>query len=111
MDPTQQDVQNAFQQLYDSLTSAYWAASTIENKDLIRGCADVVFEILSQITVDGIKARSADFQKLKASVDSVTNKLQGLQTQIDGIVHNIQIASNVAGGITKALSLATQFFG
>ena len=80
----QQDVQNAFQQLYDSLTSAYWAASTIEDKDLIRGCADVVFQILSQLTVDDIKSRSADFQQLTNSVQSVTTKLQHLQSEIDG---------------------------
>ena len=111
MDPTQQDVQNAFQQLYDSLTSAYWAASTIENKDLIRGCADVVFQILSQLTVDDIKSRSADFQQLKSSVQSVSNKLQQLESEIDGIIHNIQIASSVAGGITKALDVAARFLG
>ncbi len=111
MDPTQQDVQNAFQQLYDSLTSAYWAASTIEDKDRIRGCADVVFQILSQLTVDDIKSRSADFQQLKSSVQSVSNKLQQLENEIDGIIHNIQIASSVAGGITKALDVAARFLG
>jgi len=111
MDPSQQDVQNAFQQLYDSLTSAYWAASTIENKDLIRGCADVVFQILSQLTVDDIKSRSADFQQLTNSVQSVTTKLQHLQSEIDGIIHNIQIASNVVGVVTTALDVAARFIG
>jgi hypothetical protein len=82
MDPTQQDVQDAFQRLYGSLSKAYWAASTIEGKDFIRGCADVVFEILSQLTSDGIKSRSADFQKLTTTVQSVTSKLQQLQTEI-----------------------------
>ncbi len=110
-DPAQQDVQNAFQQLYDSLTSAYWAASTIEDKDLIRGCADVVFQIRSQLTVDDIKSRSADFQQLTNSVQSVTTKLQHVQSEIDGIIHNIQIASNVVGGVTKALDVAARFIG
>jgi hypothetical protein len=111
MDPTQQDVQNAFQQLYDNLTSAYWAASTIEDKDRIRGCADVIFQILSQLTVDDIKSRSAEFQELKNSVQSVTKKLEQLQTEIDGIIHNIQIASSVTTGITKAVGVAARFLG
>jgi hypothetical protein len=109
MNPTQQDVQDAFQELYTNLTNAYWAASTIEDKDFIRGCADVIFEILSQLTADGIKSRSADFQNLKKSVDSVTSKLKQLQDEITGIVHNIQVASSVADGITKALGVASKF--
>jgi hypothetical protein len=110
MEPTQQDVQDAFQQLYDSLSNAYWAASTIEDKDLIRGCADVVFEVISQLTADGIKSRSADFQELKSSVQSVTGKLQQLQNEINKIIHNIQVASSVVDGVTKALSMAGKFF-
>src|SRR5215469_14964420 len=111
MDPTQQDVQNAFQELYDNLTDAYWAASNIEDKDRIRGCADVIFQILSQLTVDDIKSRSAEFEDLKNSVQSVTKKLEQLQSEIDGIVHNIQIASSVAAGITKALTITAGFMG
>jgi uncharacterized protein YaaN involved in tellurite resistance len=109
MEPAQQDVQNAFQQLYDSLSNAYWAASSIEDKDRIRGCADVIFQILSQLAVDDIKSRSADFEQLKNSIQSITGKLQHLQSEIDGIIHNIEIASSVAGGITKALNLASKF--
>jgi ABC-type transporter Mla subunit MlaD len=109
MDPKQQDVQNAFQQLYDNLTSADWAASTIEDKDRIRGYADGIFQILSQLMVDDIKSRSAEFQELKNSVQSVTKKLDQLQTEIDGIIHNIQIASSVVAGITKAVGMASQF--
>lgn len=109
MDPSQQAVQDAYQQLYDSLTDAYWAASTIEDKDRIRGAADVVFEIISQLTVADIKSRSADFTELKTAVNSVTEKLRKLQSEIDTIVHNIEIASKVAAGIAKALELGGKF--
>jgi len=109
MNPTQQQVQDAFQQLYDSLNDAYWSASTIENKDRIRGCADVIFDILSQLTADGIASRSADFQQLKSSVQSVKSKLQELQKEIDGVIHNIEVASKVADGIGKALDTAARF--
>jgi len=40
----------------------------------------------------------------------VTKKLQQLQTQIDHIIHNIQVASNVVGGITKAMDAAAAKF-
>lgn len=109
MNPTQQETQDAFQQLYDSLNQAYWSASTIETKDRIRGCSDVVYDILSQLTVDGIKSRSTDFQQLKDSVQSVNTKLKQLQKDIDTVIHNIQVATSVADGITKALGIAAKF--
>jgi hypothetical protein len=109
MNPTQQDVQDAFQKLYDGLNDAYWAASTIQDKDRLRGAADVIFEILSQLTVSDIRSRSIEFSQLKATFDSVQARLEKLQKDIDGIIHNVSVATNVVAGITKALELAGKF--
>jgi hypothetical protein len=110
MNPTQQDVHDAYGELYQALTNAYWAASTIVDKDRIRGAADAVFDILTALNRAEIKSRTQDYADLKTQVDAITKKLTALQQDIDSINHKIDIATNVVQRITKALDLGGKFF-
>lgn len=110
MSPTQQDVHDVFGELYQSLTDAYWVASTIVDKDRIRGVADLVFEILTALNQADIRSRSQDYADLKDSVTVVTNKLTALRADIDSIIHNVNVATAVTNGIAKALGTAASFF-
>ncbi len=106
---TQQDVQDAYSDLYDALNDAYWAASTIEGKDLLHGLAEAVYDIDSQLNVADVKSRDDEFKQLTTSVGIVNAKLQTLQTEIDGIVHNISVATSVVNATVKVLSAAAEF--
>lgn len=110
MNPTQQEVHDVFDELYQSLTQAYWVASTITDKDRIRGAADAVFDILTALNQADIKSRTQAYATLKDQVGIVTKKLTALQNEIDSIIHNVSVATNVVQAIGKALDFGGKFF-
>ena len=110
MNATQQDVHDVFGELYKSLTDAYWVASTIVDKDRIRGMADAVFEIVTALNQADLKARTEDYARLKETVTAVNSKLSALQGDIDNIIHNVGIATGLVQGIGKALDFGGKFF-
>lgn len=110
MDPAQQEVHDVFEELYHSLTEAYWVASTITDKDRIRGAADAVFDIVTSLNQADIRNRSEEFAPLKDKVIMVTKKLAVLQTEIDSIIHNVSVARGVVQAISKALEFGGKFF-
>ncbi len=110
MNPTQQEVHDVFDELYQSLTQAYWVASTITDKDRIRGAADAVFDVLTALNQSDIKSRTQEYATLKDQVGIVTTKLTALQNEIDSIIHNVSIATSVVQAIGKALDFGGKFF-
>jgi len=110
MNPTQQEVHDVFDELYQSLTQAYWVASTITDKDRIRGAADAVFDVLTALNQADIKSRTQEYATLKDQVDIVTTKLTALQSEIDSIIHNVSVATSVVQAIGKALDFGGKFF-
>ena len=108
---SQNDLHDSFGELYQSLTNAYWVASTIVDKDRIRGAADQVFDILTDLNRADLKSRTEDFAELKGQVAIATKKLTALQADIDSIIHNVGVATQVVGAIAKALTASTTFFG
>jgi DNA-binding ferritin-like protein len=110
MDPAQQEVHDVFEELYQSLTQAYWVASTITDKDRIRGSADAVFDVVTALNQADIKSRTQDYATLKDQVATITQKLTALQNEIDSIIHNVGVATSVVGAISKALEFGGKFF-
>ncbi|HMH07262.1 MAG TPA: hypothetical protein VK513_03685 [Terriglobales bacterium] len=106
MTPTQQEMHDVFDELYRSLTDAYWVASTITDKDRLRGAADAVFEIVTALNQADIRSRTQDYATLKSQVDVVTKKLRVLQNDIDSIIHNVSVATSVVEAMGKALDFA-----
>jgi DNA repair exonuclease SbcCD ATPase subunit len=109
--PTRQELQNAFQQLYDGLTQAYWSASTIEAKDRIYGVEEVVFDVLTDLAREDLDSRTQVYEDVAINVKSALTKLDRLKEDIDQLIHAVKVASEVAGVIDKAVKLATKFFG
>ncbi len=110
MNPSQQEVHDVFGELYQSLTEAYWVASTIVDKDRLRGAADAVFDILTALNRADIKSRTEEYAILKDQVNSITKKLAALQSEIDSIIHNVTVATSVVQAIGKGLDFADKFF-
>lgn|SRR6266850_471461 len=110
MNPTQQEVHDVFGELYQSLTDAYWVASTIVDKDRFRGTADAIFDILTALNRADIKSRTEAYTNLRDKVTAVTKKLVALQSEIDSIIHNVTVATSVVQAIGKGLDSAGKFF-
>src|ERR671920_1011355 len=102
-----QELQDTFQTLYNTLTEAYWVASTLTDKDRIRGSADAVYDILTTLTRREIKTRGKAYTDLKQPLTTITARLQKLQADIDLIIHNVAMASRVTGAIAKAVTAAS----
>lgn len=109
MAASQQDLHDALGGLAQELDDAYWAASTIEGKDMIRGAASAVSDCLVQLDVDDIKTRTAEYLKLKEDLNSATEKLGQIKDAIDGIVHKVDTAKSVVNGIGKAVEIISSF--
>lgn len=110
MNPTQQEVHDAYEELYTCLTNAFWVASTITDKDRLRGAADAVLDIVTALNQADIKSRTQQYKDLKGKVDGVNKKLTALQKEIDSIIHNMAVAASVVGAIGKALDSGGKFF-
>lgn len=111
MTVTQQQLHDAYSDLYDKLNDAYWAASTIDSKDRIHGIAEMIYDILSDLNAEDIKSRNEQFLHVTDQINAINSKLKGLQDEIASIIHNVQVANQVVGAATKAISFATTFFG
>lgn len=107
---TPQQLEDALQELYDLLNDAYWEASTIEGKDLISGCAQGVFDVLTQLHRQDFSARTQEFNQLAEQVKQVNKKLTQLKQEIDTIIQRIATATQVVGSINKVINLAGSLF-
>jgi len=104
-------VHDAYQSLYNALTSAYWAASTIENKDQIHGVMDVVFDVITELNRESLEADSDEFKTLATNLKNANDQLTSLKAQINQLVAAVKIATQVASAIDEAMSLAAKYFG
>src|SRR3954470_24141703 len=106
--PSQQEVHDAYQELYNALTDAYWAASTIEDKDRLKGLSEAVYEVLTKLNAAGLRSRSNEYADVRESVGTVNGRLNQLADDIGRIVHRVNVAAQVGGGISKALDLGAK---
>jgi hypothetical protein len=95
-----------YQQLFNTLGDAYWAASDLAAKDQIQGARDAVHQILTAITQAQIEKDTAELVKLGPTVDKTNLALKKLKDDINNIVKKIQVAADIENAIAKVLSLA-----
>ena len=107
---TQQVLHDGLQALYRELDKAYWDATTMETKDRIRGIAEAVLDVMSELNRRAIAQRTNEFAEMRETIIKVNDKLTELKADLDKIIHNIKTAGEVAGAIDKALGLAASFF-
>ncbi|MCU1324428.1 MAG: hypothetical protein JWM43_4077 [Acidobacteriaceae bacterium] len=106
-DPLQAaDPEAYYQNLFDTLGDAYWAASDLASKDQIQGAREAVHTILTAITRAKIAKNTSELIRLGPMVTKTNVALKQLQKDINGIVKKIQVAADVENAIAKVLSLA-----
>src|ERR1035438_6374098 len=107
--PTQDEVRGAFQALYDQIVRAYWAASNID-KDRIKGIKESVYDSLMQLEQQQLEANSPLYGQVKTQMQTVIAKINQLKSDIDSIIHAVNIAADVAAAADKAIGLAAKYF-
>jgi len=107
---SQREVHDAYQELYNAITDAYWAASTIQDKDRLMGLSEAVYNILTKLNADGIRSRSVEYADVREGVNEVNGRLSKLADDIATIVHRVNVAAQVTNGISKALDFSAKFF-
>ena len=108
--PTQDQVRDALQALYDQLGQAYWAASDINTKDRIYGIREVIYPVLIQLEQQQLDANNALYGQVKTQMQTVIARVNQLKSNIDSIIHAVNIATDVAAAADKAISLAGKYF-
>lgn len=107
---TQQEVHDIFGVLYKELDEAYWSATTIVDKDRIRGVQEIVFDILTELNRAHIKSNTEKFKELISKVNSANQRLNKLKEDIDKIIQRVEIAIRVVNAIDKVLTQASKYF-
>ena len=105
-----QDLDQAYTDLLDALNDGFWAASTIEAKDKIKGVMDAVTDAIQDLDSADLTARNQQFTVLGTQLKTVNTQLQALQTQISNLVSRINTATSIISGITKVVTLVGQIF-
>jgi hypothetical protein len=100
------DLQKAFYALYNVLKDAYWAASTVEAKDQIHGAKDLVDQVLDLVDRADLETDNNAMTELTQTLKLSVKDLRDLQKQLDGIVHNVTVATTAISTIDKTLAVA-----
>ena len=96
-------VKNDLNGLSDALYDAYWAATTVEGKDIIRNAEKEVDNAIVVADAKAIEDRTAAFEQLAKDIPHLNEVLSNLQKEIKSIVKNTQTAATVLGTIAKVL--------
>ena len=106
----QQELEDAYSSLLNSLNEAYWAAGDLNAKDKIYGQSEAVSNLLTQLDAADLEVRDGNYAAISAQVTAVNKGLQSLQNQISTIINRINTASTVAGDVAKVLTAAGNVF-
>jgi len=104
----QTTLHDAMQEFYDSLSQAYWAANTMQDKDYIRGLADVAFDILTDLNRQAIVARTPEFDQLAGAVKGIMPGLEKAKEEIDQVIQAVKVVAAVAKAIDKVVAAAAK---
>jgi len=105
----QRELHDAYDALYRKLDDAYWVATTIEDKDRIRGTATAVFDLMTSLNQADLRARATEMLSLTEAIGLVNQRLTRLKQDIDRIVQVIRVAGELTRAIDGVVSRAARF--
>jgi outer membrane murein-binding lipoprotein Lpp len=108
--PTQDQVADAFQALYDQLVLAYHAASDDNTRDRINGIKEIVYDQLIQLEQQQLDANNALYGQVKGQMQKVIARIEQLKSDINSIIHAVNVATDVAAAADMAIGLAAKYF-
>ncbi len=98
----------AFQALYEALNDAYWAADGTQRKDRIKGVADSVFAVLTELNRGSIQAQTQQHKKLKAEVNGSLQHIKQFKKEIGELILAVKQATKVSQKIDQAVEIAAK---
>lgn len=101
-------VHAAFQELYDALNDAYWAADSMQKKDRIKGVADGVFAVLTELNRGSIQAGTQQYKELKTEVNESLKHIKKFKKEIDELILAVKQATKVSKKIDQAVEVAAK---
>ena len=92
----------AFQNLHDQLQQAYWKATSVEAKDQITDLTHDVSSVLTSLYQGELADNTQQYKRLSAQIKSVNKDLGDFQKQINNLVNDVNIATQVVSAIAQA---------
>lgn len=93
--------------LYKNLRQAYWYASTIQDKDLLSGAADAVYNLYTEINQGEIVSRDDAYVKAENEMKACVGALKKISDDVNNIVKHVATATNLLGILGKVLAFLT----
>jgi len=103
-DVTNKEAFEALGEAYDALDKAYWAASTLTDKDRIYGLSTVILDEYNALAREGLAANTATYKSASAGLKAAKAKIAKLRDDINDMVHAIAIATQVVKVLGKVLA-------
>ena len=92
----------AFQNLHDQLQQAYWKATSGGAKDQITDMTHDVSSVLTSLYQGELADNTQQYKRLSAQIKSVNKDLGDFQKQINNLVNDVNIATQVVSAIAQA---------
>ena len=101
----------ALGECYNALNDAYWAASTIDAKDIILGCMRHVSDLRDIMLLQDLTKRNTAFKEAEEQIAVGNKRLEKLKEDIDNLINKIDAITKVVTTIGKILSLKNSIPG
>jgi hypothetical protein len=106
----QAEARDRYQTLHDAISHARESCMDPLERDDLRHKAEDIQAILTSLDVADLQSRTAEFEELGADVDSINSELLVLRGEIDNIVQDVAVATDVVAAIDGALSASVKLF-
>ncbi len=98
----------AFQELYDALNDAYWAADSMHIKGRIKSVADSVFAVLTELNRGSIQTQTQQYKTLKIEVNESLEHIKQFKKEIGELILAVKQATKVSQKIDEAVEIAAK---
>lgn len=103
----QQDAIDVFGRLHMRIHKAIEDCMDDAALDRLRVANESVAAVLTALNREDFHARTADFATVASTMKAATDQLEKLKEDIDRVIQDVALASEVAGGIEAALNAAS----
>jgi prophage DNA circulation protein len=102
---TYQQASDILSDAISTLSDAFKAANTADDKDTIFAVMEVLQDELNEITSEGLAASTSKYKVLTDAFKGYKAKLSKVQNEIDKIVKFVKLASDTISALAKVATL------
>lgn len=98
-----------YHDLYNLLCDAIWTEASINAKDAVVKLKEDISTILTTLNRADMKSRTQEFIVPCELIKTVNTRLDGLKKEINEVIHDFQIASQIVAKIDKVTDVASKY--